>query len=381
MQINKVRKHSRFHSKKKLKDIKENLKIEKPQEVCENLISFKDFCKTISRTYSHIYSYVNDGVLELPDKLNNIHKIPLTKISQNIYIPKEEMEKYNSINSQYLSLSDFSEEFFNLDRKNLWKKIKKDEFDNAFIEVKFKHLKYKLNLLKNHKSKQYYITKQSYKEFKELLKEKEILLENYVLFKDFFKIKNIPFKNSYYKTIKNNEFRFIHKNKLYIMKLEKINLNYYFDKEEVEKFNTQFSKTTYFSLNSLCLILSDKLKNQLKKNLERLNCKDGEIELVYDDLNVKLKTHFFISFYVSKNELEKAHRFMLEVNGKTKNSKHLYEYLKDLQNKYKKVHKYLDKEKLILKDKKNKISIKIKKVDNEYYFDEIDEEKIKKLFN
>lgn len=165
------------------------------------------------------------------------------------------------------------------------------------------------------------------------------------------------------------------------MKIKKINSNYYLDKEEVENFNMQFSKTTCFSLDSICSILSDKLRIQLKKNLEKLNCKDGEINLVYDDLSVKIKTHFFISFYFSKNELEKTHRFMSKVNGKTKNSKHLYTYLKDLQNKYKKVHKYLDKEKLILKDKKNKIFVRLKKVDDEYYFDKEDEDKIKKLFN
>lgn len=194
MQINKVRKHSRFHLKKKLKDIKENLKIKKPQEVCENLISFKDFCKSLSRTYSHIYSHINGDILVLPDKLNNIHKIPLTRISQKIYISKEDTEKYISINSQYLSLSDFSKELFNLDSKNLWKKIKKDECNNAFIEVKFNDLKYRLNLIKNKKSKQYYITKESYEEFKEFLKEKQNLLSNYVLLRDFFIIKKIPFK-------------------------------------------------------------------------------------------------------------------------------------------------------------------------------------------
>jgi hypothetical protein len=72
---------------------------------------------------------------------------------------------------------------------------------------------------------------------------------------------------------------------------------------------------------------------------------------------------------------------MSKVNGKTKNSKHLYGYLKDLKYKYRKVHKYLDKEKLILKDKKNKIFVRLKKVDDEYYFDKEDEDKIKKLFN
>jgi hypothetical protein len=384
MQINKVRKHSRFHLKKKLKDIKENLKIKKPQELSENLISFKDFCKSLSRTRSHIYSHINGDILVLPDKLNNIHKIPLTRISQKIYISKEDTGKYISINSQYLSLSDFSKELFNLDSKILWKKIKKDECNNAFIEVEFNDLKYRLNLIKNKKSKQskqYYITKESYEEFKEFLKEKQNLLSNYVLLKDFFIIKKIPFKNSYYKTIKNNDFRFIHKNKLHVMKIKKINSNYYLDKEEVENFNMQFSKTTCFSLDSICSILSDKLRIQLKKNLEKLNCKDGEINLVYEDLSVKIKTHFFISFYFSKNELEKAHRFMSKVNGKTKNSKHLYGYLKDLKYKYRKVHKYLDKEKLILKDKKNKIFVRLKKVDDEYYFDKEDEDKIKKLFN
>jgi hypothetical protein len=260
---------------------------------------------------------------------------------------------------KYVILSDISS-FLNLDRKKIWKKIKRDKITFNLFDIE-------INLqLYRDKNNYFYTSEKEFNEFKEKIIKINNKYKNLIPLKEGVN-KITKFKNSIYKNIEDGKVKIIKENQLIILDIYKFNSTYYLNKNELLKKENRY----YKKLSFICLLKNISYDKIFNKKLS----KNNEIELCFDNLNVKIKAIKFNSqHFFSELEISKIYYFVKEVKEKIKG-------LEKLKLPKKKYSKYLLPSSLRLFSKEKEICVQLHKLNNYYYYKQEDKEKIEKLFN
>lgn len=377
IKFNIIKKNKKYYlNKKEFDKIKEIYSEEK--KVHSKLLDYNSVIKKSNFSINTLRASSNKEYLYLLDKLLQPHKIKKYFIGNKNYVSKEDINNFLKHNSNIYLLSDFSEELFNIKKKSLWKKIKKDEEGYYFI-IKGKN-NFRVSILKNEKNI-YYLNKETYFECKNLITKRNNEILDYVPFKEGIKNLNLPFKSHLYRSIKNNEFRFLLNGSLIKFKVFRFNESFYFNKNEYDLINSPTSENKYYSLSSfLSLFKSINYEREFKKQVCNKN-KDFKFTLKFDNFSINISVLVYKNKpYFSKSTLNSIYGFVKLFKQKLENKTKISYLIKEkkINKKYK---RYLNEDSNKLISKTKKIAVHIFKINNQLYYNNEDEEKIIKLLS
>jgi hypothetical protein len=293
------------------------------------------------------------------------------KVQSNIQKEKNELLENNKINKNEYTLTDLSL-LLNTSRKLLWKKITKEE-NNFYLTLNEAYSTLKFEMFKNDFG--YYTTQENIEKLKLFITENEDFLSTHISFKEGInQITNM--NNNFYKNIKDDKIKFIKNNSLFIVPVLTSNNSLYLKKEDITEANKTNSSFKYYNKKSI-LSLLEKIDyaKYLNKEISKNKYAPIKLNLTFNDFTINISSenyngqHFF-----SIKEIEKTYFFVNKVKEKLQN-------LIKLNKTKKQMKKYFFDSPYRLCSKEKKISVKLEKINDNFYYNMEDKEKIKELFN
>ena len=293
------------------------------------------------------------------------------KVQSNIQKEKNELLENNKINKNEYTLTDLSL-LLNTSRKLLWKKITSEE-NKFYLNLNEAYSTLKLEMFKNDFG--YYTTQENIEKLKQFITENEDFLSTHISFKEGInQITNM--NNNFYKNIKDDKIKFIKNNSLFIVPVLTSNNSLYLKKEDITEANKTNSSFKYYNKKSI-LSLLEKIDyaKYLNKEISKNKYAPIKLNLTFNDFTINISSenyngqHFF-----SIKEIEKTYFFVNKVKEKLQN-------LIKLNKTKKQMKKYFFDSPYRLCSKEKKISVKLEKINDNFYYNMEDKEKIKELFN
>jgi len=293
------------------------------------------------------------------------------KVQSNIQKEKNELLENNKLNKNEYTLTDLSL-LLNTSRKLLWKKITKEE-NNFYLTLNEAYSTLKFEMFKNDFG--YYTTQENIEKLKLFITENEDFLSTHISFKEGInQITNM--NNNFYKNIKDDKIKFIKNNSLFIVPVLTSNNSLYLKKEDITEANKTNSSFKYYNKKSI-LSLLEKIDyaKYLNKEISKNKYAPIKLNLTFNDFTINISSenyngqHFF-----SIKEIEKTYFFVNKVKEKLQN-------LIKLNKTKKQMKKYFFDSPYRLCSKEKKISVKLEKINDNFYYNMEDKEKIKELFN
>lgn len=293
------------------------------------------------------------------------------KVQSNIQKEKNELLENNKINKNEYTLTDISL-LLNTSRKLLWKKITKEE-NNFYLVLNESYSTLKLQMFKNDFG--YYTTQENIEKLKLFITENEDFLKEYIPFKEGInQITNM--NNNLYKNIKDEKIKFIKNNFLFIIPVLTSNNSLYLKKEDLLEANKTNSYFKYYNKKSI-LSLLEKIDyaKYLNKEITKNKYTSITLNLTFNDLTINISSENFKSqHFFSIKDIEKTYFFVNKIKEKLQN-------LIKLNKTKREMKKYFFDSPYRLCSKEKKIFVKLEKINNTFYYNVEDKEKIKELFN
>lgn len=293
------------------------------------------------------------------------------KVQSNIQKEKNELLENNKINKNEYTLTDLSL-LLNTSRKLLWKKITKEE-NNFYLTLNEAYSTLKLEMFKNDFG--YYTTQENIEKLKQFITENEDFLSTHISFKEGInQITNM--NNNFYKNIKDDKIKFIKNNSLFIIPVLTSNNSFYLKKEDIIEANKTNSSFKYYNKKSI-LSLLEKIDytKYLNKEITKNKYAPITLNLTFNDLTITIYSkNFNGQHFFSIKDIEKTYFFVNKVKEKLDN-------LIPLNKTKKQMKKYFFDSPYRLCSKEKKIFVKLEKINDKFYYNVEDKEKIKELFN
>ncbi len=291
---------------------------------------------------------------------NKVQSIHINKISDN-----------KKINKNKNTLTDISL-LLNTSRKLLWKKITKEE-NHFYLILNEAYSTLKFEMFKNDFG--YYTTQENIEKLKNFITENQNFLKEYVPFKEGIN-QITEFKQTLYKGIKDEKIKFIKNKTLFIIPIYEFNSKFYLKKEELtEAKKTKNEYKFYYKTHFLSLFEKINYLNKVNKLLSKNKFCSCSLEIIFDELKLPIKSENFNGqHFFSNKDLECAYYFVNEVKRKTEN-------LLQLNKTKRQMKKYFFDSPFRLSSREKKICVKLQKINDKFYYNVEDKEKIKELFN
>lgn len=293
------------------------------------------------------------------------------KVQSNIQKEKNELLENNKINKNEYTLTDISL-LLNTSRKLLWKKITKEE-NNFYLVLNESYSTLKLQMFKNDFG--YYTTQENIEKLKLFITENEDFLKEYIPFKEGInQITNM--NNNLYKNIKDEKIKFIKNNSLFIIPVLTSNNSLYLKKEDIIEANKTNSYFKYYNKKSIISLLEKiDYTKYLNKEITKNKYTSITLNLTFNDLTINISSENFKSqHFFSIKDIEKTYFFVNKIKEKLQN-------LIKLNKTKREMKKYFFDSPYRLCSKEKKIFVKLEKINNTFYYNVEDKEKIKELFN
>jgi len=293
------------------------------------------------------------------------------KTQQKNLKEKNELLENNKINKNEYTLTDLSL-LLKTSRKTLWKKITSEE-NKFYLTLNEACSTLKLEMFKNDFG--YYATQENIEKLKVFITENEDFLKKYIPFKEGInQITNM--NNNLYKNIKDEKIKFIKNNSLFIIPVLTSNNSLYLKKEDIIEANKTNSSFKYYNKKSIISLLEKiDYTKYLNKEITKNKYTPITLNLTFNDLTINISSkNFNGQHFFSIKDIEKTYFFVNKVKEKLQN-------LIPLNKTKKQMKKYLFDSPYRLCSKEKKIYVKLEKINDIFYYNKEDEEKILKLFN